>query len=76
MKAENTYRYVERSCLLLLLQTQDQILLLQNAWAELTSIGVIWRSRHTPGIIQLSYGKHITLERAKQMNHEEFSGTL
>lgn len=53
------------------LKTQDQILLLQNSWAELTSLGAIWRSRYTPGVIQLSFGKTIDMERAKEMDHEE-----
>ena len=54
-----------------LLQKSDQILLLQNSWAELTCLGVIWRSRNTKGLIQLSYGKTIDLAKAKEMDHEE-----
>ncbi|XP_067943901.1 uncharacterized protein [Watersipora subatra] len=51
--------------------TTDQVLLLQNAWAELTCLGVIWRSRHTEGLVKLSYGKTIDLGKAKEMDHEE-----
>jgi len=53
------------------LQTEDQILLLQNSWAELTSLGAIWRSRFTPGVIQLSFGKTIDLQKSREMDHEE-----
>ena len=55
------------------LQTEDQILLLQNSWAELVSLGAIWRSRFSHGIIQLSFGKTIDIKKAREMKHEEVS---
>ena len=54
-------------------QTEDQILLLQNSWAELVSLGAIWRSRFSHGIIQLSFGKTIDIKKAREMKHEEVS---
>ena len=59
----------------LFFQTEDQILLLQNSWAELVSLGAIWRSRFSHGIIQLSFGKTIDIKKAREMKHEEVSET-
>lgn len=54
-----------------ILQIDDQVLLLQNSWAELVSLGAIWRSRFTCGVINLSYGKKLDLQAAREMEHEE-----
>ena len=50
---------------------EDQILLLQNGWAELVSLGAIWRSRFSSGEIKLSFGKSLDLQKAREMEHEE-----
>ena len=52
-------------------QIDDQVLLLQNAWAELISLGAIWRSRFSFGVINLSFGKTLDLQKAREMEHEE-----
>ncbi|XP_067948394.1 nuclear hormone receptor FTZ-F1 beta-like isoform X2 [Watersipora subatra] len=50
---------------------EDQVLLLQNSWAELISLGAIWRSRFSFGVINLSFGKTLDLQKAREMEHEE-----
>ena len=49
------------------LQTDDQILLLQNCWAELLCICTCWSSIHNPSQLRLSYGRTLSLEQAHAM---------
>lgn len=47
-----------------LLQTDDQILLLQNCWSDLLALGVCWRSVSNSSILNLSDERSVTIEEA------------
>ena len=53
------------------LQTDDQILLLQNCWSELIALSLCWRSIETPGQISISATHHITAEWATHLGFQE-----
>ncbi|CAH8528858.1 unnamed protein product [Schistosoma rodhaini] len=54
-----------------LLDTDDQILLIQNCWADLLCLDCCWRSLPTPSEIRLTSSKCINLEAAREMGAEE-----
>ncbi|CAH8841651.1 unnamed protein product [Trichobilharzia szidati] len=54
-----------------LLDTDDQILLIQNCWADLLCLDCCWRSLPTPTEIRLTSSKCINLEAAREMGAEE-----
>ncbi|CAL8074747.1 unnamed protein product [Calicophoron daubneyi] len=53
------------------LDTDDQILLLQNCWADLLCLDCCWRSLPTPAEIRLTSSKCINLEAARELGAEE-----
>lgn len=53
------------------LDTDDQILLLQNCWAHLLCLDCCWRSLPTPTEIRLTSSKCINLEAARELGAEE-----
>ncbi|XP_074655139.1 steroidogenic factor 1-like [Tubulanus polymorphus] len=53
------------------ISTDDQILLLQNCWAELLCLDCCWRSLQTPNEIKLSYSRSIDLEMARELGAVE-----
>ncbi|VDP67159.1 unnamed protein product [Echinostoma caproni] len=53
------------------LDTDDQILLLQNCWADLLCLDCCWRSLPTPTEIRLTSSKCINLEAARELGAEE-----
>ena len=56
---------------LFLIQTDDQIALLQNAWAELLCLDCCWRSLQTPNEIKLSYNRSIDSVAAQQLHVDD-----
>ncbi|KAH8859784.1 Nuclear hormone receptor FTZ-F1 beta, partial [Schistosoma japonicum] len=54
-----------------LLDTDDQILLIQNCWADLLCLDCCWRSLPTPSEIRLTSSQCINLEAAREMGAEE-----
>ena len=54
-----------------LLQTDDQILLLQNCWAELLCLTSCWNSIGGDNEIRLSHGRSLTLDKADSMGLKE-----
>ncbi|CAH8498001.1 unnamed protein product [Schistosoma intercalatum] len=54
-----------------ILDTDDQILLIQNCWADLLCLDCCWRSLPTPSEIRLTSSKCINLEAAREMGAEE-----
>jgi nuclear receptor subfamily 5 group A protein 3 len=53
-------------------QIDDQISLLINAWCELLVFSCCYRSVGTPGIIQVSNEKSLTMEAAKACGIEKW----
>ena len=53
------------------LQTDDQILLLQNCWAELLCLCIGWKSVHLIGEIRLSHGRRLSVDLAKAVRLAE-----
>ncbi|KAF5403390.1 Ligand-binding domain of nuclear hormone receptor [Paragonimus heterotremus] len=53
------------------LDTDDQILLLQNCWADLLCLDCCWRSLPTPTEIRLTSSKCINLEAARELGAED-----
>ncbi|XP_013419762.1 nuclear hormone receptor FTZ-F1 beta-like [Lingula anatina] len=53
------------------IETDDQILMLQNAWSELLLVGCCWRSIGVQNQLLLSNGKLMTLEMARAIEVEE-----
>lgn len=51
------------------MQTDDQILLLQNSWCEILTLNCCFKSMNTPSEIQLPFGKSIDLEKAVSIGH-------
>lgn len=51
----------------ILLQIDDQISLLINAWCELLLFSCCYRSVSCPGEIRVSLGKSITLQKAREL---------
>jgi hypothetical protein len=51
--------------------TEDQILLLQNCWADLLCLDCCWRSLATPLEIRLTANKCINLDAARELGADE-----
>lgn len=49
------------------IQTDDQILLLQNCWSDLLALGVCWRSINKQNMLTLSSTRSISLDSAETM---------
>ncbi|PSN44390.1 hypothetical protein C0J52_05759 [Blattella germanica] len=60
-------RHLEKLAVPQLLQIDDQISLLINAWCELLLFSCCFRSMSTPGEIRVSLGKSITLAQARDL---------
>ncbi|KAM3185325.1 hypothetical protein ACTXT7_006628 [Hymenolepis weldensis] len=58
------------------LDTDDQILLLQNCWADLLCLDCCWKSLPTPSEIRLTSTKCINLEAAREMGAEALVDNL
>lgn len=53
------------------LQTDDQILLLQNCWCELLALSMCWKSIHLSNEIIFFHGQAIDQEKADMLNLSE-----
>ena len=71
-KHRNIGKTISPTLNIIILQIDDQISLLINAWCELLVFSCCYRSIETPGVIRVSNQKRLNLEEARSLGIDKW----